>query len=778
MTDTLWDDFDSGHSHGHSIDLWGLVWRRKWVILSCMILGLLAGFLYYYSATPFYQSSANVLIERKQPPLQVGEMAMRVDRYETIADTMKHPIVMQSPQIASTAYDDHRLEQCLSLKEFESPVGAILTNLSVESIQDGLGVYEVSFIGTDRQDTQKIVQAVIDTYKDFLVDMHASVGVETRNLITNGKDELSRQLRTKEELYTKFRAESPLMLNLHQDRQASIEATRAATQLEISQIESQLKSIKESLRRGENLQGILMMAQSAFPNSTQPVGLVDRYEFQRQLQTRQAEQQLVVRAQSTMMPLKLQEEELLSRYGKDHPQVKSVKRSLAEAKKYLDELAEVEKQYIERNQDYNDGPELEQKLQAWRRSMIRAYVDSLRQRLALAKEQFDRLDELFRAEEKAARELAFYQSKDQAMQNDIERTQNLFDSVVANLDRISLNSGDGYNFREISSPVPGIKVSPSIPKTFALSLILGSLVGGGIAFLLEKSDQSFRSPVEISRYLDVPVIGNIPIVELGDSDKTPATQNLDSVLCTAHKPRSPESEAYRTVRTAIFFDARGSNHHIIQVTSPRPGDGKSTLSANLAIAVAQGGKKTLLIDADFRRPVAHKVFGFNKPIGIASVVEGQAEPSEALTKIECVPNLWVMACGQRPENPSELLSSKQFLSTLEYLKEEFEFVIVDTPPLLAVSDPRAVAASVDAVVLTMRIDKEARPVAKRATEILNECGANLVGIVVNGVGNGKKDRTHYDYGAQTYGYNAHRYGYGSAYGYGDDYVDEQQQVTS
>ena len=792
-TDALWaDELDSGFSlvEKNDLDVWGMFWRRKWIILTCVLLGLLGGFLYFYSATPFYKSSANVLIERKQPPLQ-GAMGARFNVYQNMADVMKHPIVMRSPEIAANAYEDHQLSQCVSLKGAESPVGDILESLDVGALQEGLGVFEVSYVGTDRQDTGKIVSAILDSYRVFLEATHRNVGQETRQLITQSKDELRRELSGMEKAYAEFKGAAPLMwkdglgINLHQERQALIEKNRSDTLLEISRLESELKTIKDAFESGQSVTGILSVAMAAMGDATtRPVSMVERRRFQndftRQYQARIADQQFLARAQQTMMPLKLQEEELGARYGKDHPRVKTVRRSIEQAQEYLDEMVRDERRYRQQNAEYeSENYDFEAELAKWQKSILVSYVHSLRQQLSQSKEQFEDLDLMFQGEASEAKQLAVYQTKDEAFRKDIARTESLFNQVVESLDQINLNDdGNGYNFKVISAAGPGWKVAPSPVKTFGIAGVLGTLLGCGLAFLLEQKDQSFRSPVEIAQYLQTPVIGNIPVIDFEDDDRPEASKDLASVLCTVHEPRSPESEAYRTIRTAIFFDARGSEHHVLQVTSPRPGDGKSTLAANLAVTVAQGGKTTLLIDADFRRPTAHRVFGFNKKKGMAALVKGKAEPHEVLHPISCVPNLTVAPCGLRPTNPSELLSSKEFVSALEYLKEQFDFVIIDTPPLLAVSDPRAVAASVDGVVLTMRIDKEARPVAKRATEILRESGANVVGIVVNGVNGGidKKERNaYYDYGAHTYGYNAYKYGYGHAYGYGDDYEEDEEE---
>jgi capsular exopolysaccharide synthesis family protein len=170
----------------------------------------------------------------------------------------------------------------------------------------------------------------------------------------------------------------------------------------------------------------------------------------------------------------------------------------------------------------------------------------------------------------------------------------------------------------------------------------------------------------------------------------------------------------------------------------------------------------LLMDADFRRPRVHKYFGLSAKVGLASVIEGQVEAAEAIQQTAVV-GLSVLPCGPRPSNPAELLTSPRFEEVLLGLKERYDFLLIDTPPLLAVSDPAVVAPRVDGVLMTIRVGRNSRPYAERAKEILAALGANVLGVVVNGVGRTRADGYHD--GAHGYGYN---YSYGAyAYAYGE-----------
>jgi capsular exopolysaccharide synthesis family protein len=227
-----------------------------------------------------------------------------------------------------------------------------------------------------------------------------------------------------------------------------------------------------------------------------------------------------------------------------------------------------------------------------------------------------------------------------------------------------------------------------------------------------------------------------------------------------HKTRSSVSEAFRGIRTAIFFNSQHGSLKVIQVTSPIPGDGKSTIASNLAVSISQSGRRVCLVDCDFRRPRISKIFGLSSDTGLVQVINEKATLEEAIQP-SSIENLSVLSCGRRPGNPAELLSSERFHFIISQLREMFDYVILDTPPVLVVSDPATVATAADGVILTVRLRRNLKPIAMRAAQMLHSMNANMIGVVVNGVG----------VGASGYGYGGYRYdsynnGYGYGYGYG------------
>jgi capsular exopolysaccharide synthesis family protein len=266
------------------------------------------------------------------------------------------------------------------------------------------------------------------------------------------------------------------------------------------------------------------------------------------------------------------------------------------------------------------------------------------------------------------------------------------------------------------------------------------IVGCGLALVSDWRDQRLRSSEEIQASLGLQVLGVVP-------EMVGAMSQSHRGMKVYMDPASDIAEAYRTVRTAMYFglpeDAR-----TVLVTSPSAGDGKSTLVSNLAISMAQAGRRVLVVDADFRLPVQHKIFDVQVDVGLSAVMAGQASLDDAIipTAIE---NLDLLPCGALPNNPSELLNSRAFAEVLGELAADYDCVLLDSPALMAVADARIASAWCDATVLVVHATRTNRKMAKMAREGLAAVGANIVGVVVNDVS--LRDNQHGFYARFGYG---------------------------
>jgi len=195
---------------------------------------------------------------------------------------------------------------------------------------------------------------------------------------------------------------------------------------------------------------------------------------------------------------------------------------------------------------------------------------------------------------------------------------------------------------------------------------------------------------------------------------------------------SAVAEACRTIRTAIYFGAPKDRCRTVLVTSPASSDGKSTMASNLAITMAQAGKRVLLVDADLRLPTQHAIFGIRHEYGLSSVLDGKVTLDQAVQPT-AVSGLEVLPCGPKPSNPAEVLNSSMFNELLEVLSERYDQVIIDSPPVMGIADARIIAAACDVTILVLRADKSTRRMSELARDGLGSVGANLLGIVINEV---------------------------------------------
>lgn len=216
-------------------------------------------------------------------------------------------------------------------------------------------------------------------------------------------------------------------------------------------------------------------------------------------------------------------------------------------------------------------------------------------------------------------------------------------------------------------------------------------------------------------------------------------------LITVSDPGSPASEAYRTLRTNIHFASLDNPLKALLVTSTDPGEGKSTTLANLAVTMAQAGNRVLVVDCDLRRPSLHRIFGLNNAAGLTTMMLEAHAKDQPPVQATQVPGLSALTSGPLPPNPSELLGSRRMADVLTALRGEADIVLVDAPPIIAVSDAAILASKVDGVLLVVQANKTRRDLAKKAKAALQKANANLLGVVLNNV---KMDATIYRYYAE------------------------------
>jgi non-specific protein-tyrosine kinase len=244
----------------------------------------------------------------------------------------------------------------------------------------------------------------------------------------------------------------------------------------------------------------------------------------------------------------------------------------------------------------------------------------------------------------------------------------------------------------------------------------------GAVFLIEYLDDTVKTPDQIQEDTDMATLGAIAQIK---------GVNASERLVTHRTPRDPISEAYRVLRTNLSFSAVDGGLHSMLVTSSSPGEGKSTTTANLAVVLAQMGKRIIVVDADLRRPIQHKIFEVPNNQGLTTAILDNQTPISYHIQKTKIPNLYILASGPIPPNPAELLNSQRMSQVLTALKKEADLVVFDTPPTLTVADASILAPQVDGCLLVVESGQTKRDTFVQATERLNRTGAVLFGAVMN-----------------------------------------------
>ena len=312
--------------------------------------------------------------------------------------------------------------------------------------------------------------------------------------------------------------------------------------------------------------------------------------------------------------------------------------------------------------------------------------------------------------------------------------QRTFDNLQSEFQLARIAEGvDAGRVQSIDeATLPTFAVSPNRKRAIIYSAIMGLLLGVVVAVGLDRLDDSVKSPDELHSQMELPMLGLIPAIRADRRAGRGANATTLGRLITHADPRSPVAEAYRSLRTNLAFARAQQAPQAIVIASPGPSDGKSTTVANLAITFAQQGQRTLLIDADLRRAVLDKAFRTERSPGLTELIIGDATLEQVMHQTE-VPNLSLISSGRFPPNPAELLGSSRMQEVLHQAKAQFDVVLLDSPPLLAVTDAAVLSTMVDGVILVIRTERTKRDAVRRALGHIRSVRGRLLGAVLNDV---------------------------------------------
>ncbi len=726
-----------------------------------IVAGLLCSFLMYVSTPETYESASRLLIESSRPAMMdqvTGDVISGVPEVEIMQSHLF------SDQVLELAFRDELLQPFH--KDYfggDSKKFISLTQKSLSLMANGGGLQSLVMVLRFQHQDPDLCVAAVKSFSGALQDRFDERQKTTHDqldaLITEAVDKLQPDAEMLENAYQKFREDAPLVwnekgeaVNPHRERQLFLMQRKSELKERIEQEELELAAIKQVAENSKDLTvAVGVISQLLNVEITLPSARAltqNMRESDAQLAELELDQKLV--------PLMIERNKYAAQFGDEHPMVKELDSELAMMKSELKRIVRQQTERIvelmnENKQEIVDPAKVAEEA-------IRTVANASHAQIALLKQELTSINTQIEDEKQAAIALAKDEQTNRSHVRKIEHNQQLLDQLQAQMARVDLmEETGGTRVEELTAPSSAYRVGPNLAKYLAIGAFLGIVFGVGLAFLLEKNANTFRDPDEVSQLLGVPVLTHLPFfrgkVRKAKKGEIDPFEKLDPFLAVVHQPASVAAEAIRSVRTSIMFELSGPGGKVIQVTSPLPGDGKSTIAGNLACSLAQSGKRVLAIDCDLRRPQLTDNFSLANELGLTNILNGECEPDDAIHQSPLT-TLQVVPSGPIPTNPAEALTLPEMAELLDLFREQYDFIVLDTPPLLVVTDPSITASMVDGVLVALRIRRKSKPNAKESANILRAVGARILGVVINnsdesGVSDGYRGYGYYRYGRYT-----------------------------
>ncbi len=685
-------------------DYWLIVHRRRVIIIMSTVLVALLSLGFARQKVPVYQATAAVKFEQST---QLSGLLVEVLSYSS-ADSIETQVTLikSYPTLEEVAKRLGRLPETTSggavreSKSYWAVLDSISSKLKVARVPN-TSILEVTATSTNPREARDLANATVEAYRDHNKAMRNARVTEARRFIENQlKDVETRGRRTEAEIWA-FReanriiapgAESSVLLSLFTQVRGDIEKAR--------QQRIELEAIQQRFTRLDPTSG----AERIFVETSNPA---------------------MQRLQATYSELLLERNNLALEVTEKHPRLQALDDRMREVRMEM-------------------------------RREVAAQIAMLRNREELLNRQIGELQQ-------KNRELPSLELSLQRLQREAKTNDDLLALLKTKHQEALIKEAEQIEEVSIVRPAtePDAPLGGQTMNTILVGAVLGLSLGLVLAFVRETLDTSIGTIEDVEAYLGVPVLGVVPHIDSRETvqrilERRPELAQIDpeallshSLLITHFDPKSPVAEAYRTLRTNIQFARMERSGKVIVVSSPTLQEGKTTTIVNLALTMAQSGQKTLLIGANMRRPSIHRFFGIEREPGLSNILVGSAQWQDCIRTVADIlmgrfemedvmaapglDNLHIIEAGPVPANPSELLSTPAMTGFLHSVRDVYDVVLIDTPPILPVTDSAIVASQSDGVVLVYQAGKVGRLVLKRAKVHVENVGGKVWGVVLNDV---------------------------------------------
>lgn len=725
--------------------LYGALLRRKWLLVLFALLGIGVGALLYKRQVPIYESSLKLMIWNQAPPRLVES-----DAFLQPSTTGKHEHLIVSGAVLEKACDEGKLETFKSLEGATDPIRRLKSIVRVTQIRDAVDTLELSATGAYRNELPEILAEVVNAYTAILEEDTETLSRDMANLMEALQENIEESKGAAEAEYFELFESLEIRGSKEGEEVRNPFREKVITLYErLSEAEEKQRSLQDSVDALPTEEATQAEANALIKVTAMEAA--QYFGYARAAPIQSAAQKIEVPIQevdSRISELELKIGKAISTVGENHPTVKSLQIDLeyfqAKREALLEEQTQLE---AEQALTTEEEPSLLE-ITDTDRDLIRMYASSLQRELETQQRVIDDLREEIGVQEQQSDRVAADISRLNLLAKEISQKDEVVRGIVNQLSEFTVLQTDysSTNVRVIDAPTQGQYVAPQPTSYGAFGALVGLVLGVGVVMLLDWSEQSFHNPKQIHDRLRLNVLARIPEIRR----KAPLRKRSEHISLL-NDPHSEVAEGYRTCRTTLHF-AMNSTGRTLLVTSPSAGDGKSTTAANLAAAFAKMGQRVVLVDADLRRPRAHVYLDEDLSPGLQQLADGSATAEDIIRPNHLVENLSLVTAGGHFSDPAEFLESPKFQDLIEKLKEEFDYVVVDSPPVLPVADTLALAPMADSILYVFRIRRGVALSAEKGVDMLRMVDANLIGVVVNGI---DRNCFYSDYGK--YGYN----GYGS-----------------
>lgn len=674
------------HKHRTVQDYFGILLKRRWAFLSVFCIIFVTFALYSFTATPIYQSSVQILMERNAPKLldqrdsQPGYSYSSDEFYQTQYKLLESPALVKKvveklnlqkyPQYA-WAFGNlpANADAAMKQKAEEALIEAVQVRVKVTPVRQS-SLVNIGFSDPDPKFATLMANTLAQCYIEYSLDLRFAASQEEGRWLKQKMGEARKQLEDSEAKLNQYKRTHNIVAL---DDKESITAQKLE-QLNRDLIAAQTQRMEAETRFKEVSQG-------------KPIPQVLNNPL---IQTLKGQEAKLIAEQS----------ELGKKYGVAHPRMIRLANELTATRgKIAAETAQV--------------------------------IQSIKNEYHMAQAQEENLKKALDAQKMDTQDYSDRAIRYRVLLRDVETNRALYENILKNLKTTTTTENiPATNIRIVyPATVPTTPISPRKARNLILGLVLGVFCGTALVLGLEGLDTTLKTPDEVEDWLKVPNLAMISHIEVptqaGHADGGPP----ELVVHNGSQPLV--SEAYRGLRTSILFSAPGQAPKTLLVTSTFPLEGKTLTAANLATAMAKAEPEVLLVDADLRRPTLHQLFQKEREPGLSNFLVGDTDELPLLDTP--VPGLFLVTCGHIPPNPSELLHSERMREFLTRAQERFSRVIIDSPPLLSVTDSAILATLVDGALLVVKAETVPRKAAMEAKNDLLEVQAPILGVILNDV---------------------------------------------